>query len=124
VQAWALYLRCGANGAGKSTTIGITFVTGEQISGLGKVKGSEHDLGYRSAAGKNPLYRRGGPRSSLQPVFEKTMDYFWSNQAGYYGYRAVVTAKVRAERYLKRLGLWDKRNEPSRMLSGGIEGAG
>ena len=42
------------------------------------------------------------------------------NQAGYYG----VTKKIaleRAEKYLKQLELWDKRDEPARTLSGGMK---
>jgi len=42
-----------------------------------------------------------------------------TQQAGYYGVK-YRDAKVRAERLLKRLDLWDKRNEQSRLLSGGM----
>jgi len=42
------------------------------------------------------------------------------NQAGYYGINR-KTAYGRAEKYLHRLGLWDKRNDPSRTLSGGLK---
>jgi len=42
------------------------------------------------------------------------------NQAGYYGVPRSL-AKERSEKYLKQLGLWDKRNEPSRSLSGGMK---
>ncbi len=41
-------------------------------------------------------------------------------QAGYYGIPA-RRAQERAEFYLKKLGLWDKRNERARMLSGGMK---
>ena len=42
------------------------------------------------------------------------------NQAGYYGIQRRI-ALERAEKYLKRLALWDRRNENSRNLSGGMK---
>jgi ABC-2 type transport system ATP-binding protein len=51
--------------------------------------------------------------------FEKTFDIV-TTQAGYYGI-PLKLARARAEQYLTQLGLWDKRNEPSRMLSGGMK---
>jgi ABC-2 type transport system ATP-binding protein len=42
------------------------------------------------------------------------------NQAGYYGLNRKVAGE-RAEKYLKKLGLWDKRKVASRMLSGGMK---
>jgi len=41
-------------------------------------------------------------------------------QAGYYGIPA-GKAKENTEKYLRALGLWDKRDSPSRMLSGGMK---
>ncbi|MGB2172674.1 MAG: ATP-binding cassette domain-containing protein, partial [Porticoccaceae bacterium] len=51
--------------------------------------------------------------------FEKPIDILIT-QAGYYGI-PVSVATERAQRYLKLLGLWDKRNVPSRSLSGGMK---
>jgi len=51
--------------------------------------------------------------------FEKALDIV-INQAGYYGLPRELAAE-RAEKYLKALGLWDKRDVPSRMLSGGMK---
>ncbi len=42
------------------------------------------------------------------------------NQAGYYGIPRKV-ALERAEKYLRQLQLWDKHDEPSRALSGGMK---
>jgi ABC-2 type transport system ATP-binding protein len=42
------------------------------------------------------------------------------NQAGYYGVERSIALK-RAEKYLKQLDLWDKRNDAARMLSGGMK---
>lgn len=42
------------------------------------------------------------------------------NQAGYYGVKR-QDALQRAEKYLKQLDLWEKRNEKAMMLSGGMK---
>ena len=42
------------------------------------------------------------------------------NQAGFYGIPRKI-ARVRAEKYLRQLQLWDKRNGPARGLSGGMK---
>src|SRR6202041_3230348 len=42
------------------------------------------------------------------------------NQAGFYGIER-AEARVRAERYLKQLQLWEKRNSAARGLSGGMK---
>ncbi len=52
-------------------------------------------------------------------MFEKVKDIL-TTQAGYYGI-AAKEASERADFYLRKLGLWDKRDEPSRMLSGGMK---
>ncbi|HWK52771.1 MAG TPA: ABC transporter ATP-binding protein, partial [Hyphomicrobiales bacterium] len=41
-------------------------------------------------------------------------------QGGYYGL-PLPLAKQRAEKYLRQLDLWDKHNQPARMLSGGMK---
>ena len=51
--------------------------------------------------------------------FEKVQDILIT-QAGYFGISA-KESKPRAERLLKALGLWDKRNNMSRELSGGMK---
>lgn len=51
--------------------------------------------------------------------FEKTRDILLT-QAGYYGIPLRV-ARERADHYLQALGLWDKRDKPSRALSGGMK---
>ncbi|MCP4011102.1 MAG: ABC transporter ATP-binding protein, partial [Proteobacteria bacterium] len=50
-------------------------------------------------------------------VFEKPWQIV-QQQAGYYGLEGSVAAE-RAEHYLRKLGLWEKRNSVSRTLSGG-----
>jgi ABC-2 type transport system ATP-binding protein len=52
-------------------------------------------------------------------IFEKVYDIVLA-QAGYYGIAPEV-AKPNVEKYLKALGLWEKRNAASRTLSGGMK---
>ena len=51
--------------------------------------------------------------------FEKVQDVVVT-QAGYYGLPKNL-ALERAEKYLRKLGLWEKRNDRSRSLSGGMK---
>lgn len=105
----------GPNGAGKSTTIGILSSLVNKTEGEVQVFG--HDIDTDLLAAKRCIGVV--PQEFNFSQFEKAMDIL-VNQAGYYGI-PLREAKVRAERYLKRLGLWDKRDEPSRMLSGGMK---
>jgi ABC-2 type transport system ATP-binding protein len=105
----------GPNGAGKSTTIGILSTLVNKSSGQVSVFGNDLD---RDPAG---LKRCLGvvPQEFNFNQFEKAFDILVT-QAGYYGIPARL-AKERAEEYLTQLGLWDKRDTPSRMLSGGMK---
>ncbi|MDP3979678.1 MAG: ABC transporter ATP-binding protein [Pseudomonas sp.] len=105
----------GPNGAGKSTTIGILSTLVTKTSGTVNVFG--HDLDKQPAALKRCLGVV--PQEFNFNQFEKVFDIVVT-QAGYYGIPARI-AKERAEQYLKQLGLWDKRNVPSRELSGGMK---
>ena len=105
----------GPNGAGKSTTIGILSTLVNKTGGTVNIFG--HDLDRNPAA----LTRSIGvvPQEFNFNQFEKTFDIVVT-QAGYYGIPAKI-AKERAEKYLTQLGLWDKRDTPSRSLSGGMK---
>jgi ABC-2 type transport system ATP-binding protein len=105
----------GPNGAGKSTTIGIicSLVT----KSAGKVSVFDVDIDQDFAAAKK--YIGIVPQEFNFNQFERPLDIV-INQAGYYGLPAGL-ARQRAERYLKELGLWEKRDVPSRMLSGGMK---
>ncbi|MGE7957808.1 ABC transporter ATP-binding protein [Pseudomonas sp. NPDC089530] len=105
----------GPNGAGKSTTIGILSTLVNKTSGTVNVFG--HDLDREPAALKRCIGVV--PQEFNFNQFEKTFDIVVT-QAGYYGIPAKV-AKERAEQYLTQLGLWDKRDVPSRSLSGGMK---
>ncbi|MCE0463554.1 MULTISPECIES: ABC transporter ATP-binding protein [Pseudomonas] len=105
----------GPNGAGKSTTIGILSTLVNKTSGTVNVFG--HDLDREPAALKRSIGVV--PQEFNFNQFEKTFDIVVT-QAGYYGIPPKI-ANERAERYLTQLGLWDKRDVPSRSLSGGMK---
>jgi ABC-2 type transport system ATP-binding protein len=105
----------GPNGAGKSTTIGILSTLVNKTSGSVNVFG--HDLD--TAPGQLKRCLGVVPQEFNFNQFEKTFDIV-TTQAGYYGIPLKV-ARARAEQYLTQLGLWDKRDVPSRMLSGGMK---
>jgi ABC-2 type transport system ATP-binding protein len=105
----------GPNGAGKSTTIGILSTLVNKTSGTVNIFGN--DLDRQPAALKRSIGVV--PQEFNFNQFEKTFDIVVT-QAGYYGIPAKV-AKERAEKYLTQLGLWDKRDTPSRSLSGGMK---
>ncbi|MCL1623588.1 ABC transporter ATP-binding protein [Moraxella sp. Tifton1] len=105
----------GANGAGKSTMIGI-------ISSLfapteGKVEIFGVDLHKNPSLAKS--YLGVVPQEFNFNQFEKCIDILVT-QAGYYGIKR-AQALPRAEFLLKELGLWDKRDVKSRALSGGMK---
>ena len=105
----------GPNGAGKSTTIGILSTLVNKTSGTVNIFG--HDLDRNPAALKRSIGVV--PQEFNFNQFEKTFDIVVT-QAGYYGIAPKI-AKERAEKYLTQLGLWDKRDTPSRSLSGGMK---
>lgn len=115
VEPGDFFALLGPNGAGKSTTIGI-------ISSL--IKKSQGEV---SIFGKNIEKEYSQAKQALGVVpqefnfnqFEKVIDII-INQGGYYGLPRHV-ARQRAEKYLRELGLWDKRNDVSRLLSGGMK---
>lgn len=105
----------GPNGAGKSTTIGVITSLVNKSQGQVKVYGYDIDTDLEKAKSFIGLV----PQEFNFNQFEPLMNIL-VNQAGYYG----VTRKIaveRAEKYLKQLELWDKRNSPARELSGGMK---
>ncbi|CAB0151671.1 Daunorubicin/doxorubicin resistance ATP-binding protein DrrA [Pseudidiomarina piscicola] len=115
VEEGDFFALLGPNGAGKSTTIGI-------ISSLvNKTEGRVSVFGYDLDTQLVELKRQIGlvPQEFNFNQFE-TVRQIVVNQAGYYGVPRQV-ARERSEHYLKQLGLWDKRDNPARMLSGGMK---
>jgi ABC-2 type transport system ATP-binding protein len=115
VQQGDFFAMLGPNGAGKSTTIGIICSLVSKTAG--KVSVFEVDIDKDFAAAKK--YIGVVPQEFNFNQFEKALDIV-INQAGYYGLPRELAAE-RAEKYLRALGIWDKRDVPSRMLSGGMK---
>ena len=115
IEPGAFYGLLGPNGAGKTTTIGI-------VTGLVKL---EH--GSVRVFGKDIIkdYRFTRSKIGVSPQ-EFTSDWFFSIekllifQAGYYGIPK-REALPRVEEVMKKLGLYEKRNEKIRFLSGGMK---
>jgi len=105
----------GPNGAGKSTTLGIVSSLVNKTSGKISIFGYDIDTDLVMAKTCLGVV----PQEFNFNQFEKVYDILIA-QAGYYGIPAKV-AHIRAEKYLKKLGLWDKRNMASRQLSGGMK---
>jgi len=105
----------GANGAGKSTTIGIVASLVNKTSGSVKVFGCDLDEDPEGVKRHIGLV----PQEFNFNQFENVFDIVVA-QAGYYGIPR-KKALQRAEICLKQLELWDKRGEASRELSGGMK---
>lgn len=105
----------GPNGAGKSTTLGIVSSLVNKTAGKVRVFGYDIDTHLSDAKVNLGVV----PQEFNFGQFEKVFDIV-TTQAGYYGI-PLKEAAVSAEKYLKKLGLWDKRNTPARMLSGGMK---
>ncbi|BEH14872.1 ABC transporter ATP-binding protein [Marinobacter shengliensis] len=115
VQEGDFFALLGPNGAGKSTTLGIVSSLVNKSGGRVKVFG--HDIDTELSAAK--LNLGVVPQEFNFNQFEKVFDIV-TTQAGYYGI-PLKQARISAEKYLRKLGLWDKRDTPSRMLSGGMK---
>lgn len=105
----------GPNGAGKSTSIGVITSLVNKTGGQVKVFGYDIDTDLEKAKSFIGLVPQEFNFSQFEPLMKILV-----NQAGYYG----VTKKLaleRAEKYLRQLELWDKRDEPARTLSGGMK---
>jgi ABC-2 type transport system ATP-binding protein len=105
----------GPNGAGKSSTIGIIASLVTKTAGKVKIFDIDTDDNF-------PEAKRLLGVVSLEinfNNFEKVMDIV-TTQAGFYGI-PLKEAKVKTEITLKRLGLWEKRNDQARTLSGGFK---
>ena len=105
----------GPNGAGKSTTISIVNSLTLKTSGDVFIFG--HNLDENPSLAKS--YIGVVPQEFNFNIFEKIKNIL-IDQAGYYGIPRVEAIK-RAEKYLKLLELWDKRDTPARSLSGGMK---
>ena len=115
VEEGDFFALLGPNGAGKSTTIGVISTLVKQTSGTVSVFGKD----VATHVYETKLDLGIVPQEVNFSLFEKVMDIVMT-QAGYYGLPRAL-ARERTEKYLKKLGLWDKRNNRARMLSGGMK---
>lgn len=115
VEQGDFFALLGPNGAGKSTTIGVISTLVTKTSGSVEVFGKnvENNI-YETKLDLGIV-----PQEVNFSQFEKVRDIVMT-QAGYYGLPRRL-ASERTEKYLRKLGLWDKRADRSRTLSGGMK---
>ena len=105
----------GPNGAGKSSTIGIIGSLVNKTSGNVKIFDVDIDKNFPEAKRMLGVVAQevnfGG--------FEKVLDIVVT-QGGYYGI-PLKEGLIKAESVMRRLGLWDKRRDQARTLSGGYK---
>jgi ABC-2 type transport system ATP-binding protein len=105
----------GPNGAGKTTLIGIVSGLANKSGGEASVFGLDIDRDRDRSKSLIGLV----PQEINFNIFEKPVNILVT-QAGYYGIPR-AEAIPRARKYLKLLGLWDKRGAAARTLSGGMK---
>ena len=115
VEKGDFFALLGPNGAGKSTTIGIISSLVTKTSG--EVRILDIDIDENHSLAKKKLGVVGQEVNFNQ--FEKVGDII-RNQAGYYGL-SFKQARDNAKYYMRKLDIWDKRNEQARKLSGGMK---
>lgn len=115
VEQGDFFALLGPNGAGKSTTIGVISTLVNKTGGSVEVFGRNVD----THVFETKLDFGVVPQEVNFSQFEKVKDIVLT-QAGYYGLPRAL-ANERCEKYLRKLGLWEKRNDQSRSLSGGMK---
>ena len=115
VEAGDFYALLGPNGAGKTTAIGIISSLVNKSGGEVEIFG--HNLDTEQEAAKAFL---GIVPQEINLNLWETVGNIVVNQAGYYGIGGKL-ARERAEKYLRELRLWDRRNDTARSLSGGMK---
>ena len=115
IQHGDFFALLGPNGAGKSTTIGIITSLIKKTSGDISIYGIDIDKNFVKAKTYIGLVPQEINFNTFEPISE-----IITNQAGYYGVTRNI-ATPEAEMLLKKLDLWDKKDQFSRNLSGGMQ---
>ncbi len=115
VEAGDFYALLGPNGAGKTTAIGI--ITSLVNKSAGEVEIFGHNIDTELEAAKQCIGLV--PQEVNMNLWERVHNVVL-NQAGYYGLDRKL-AHERTEKYLRKLRLWEKRNDSARSLSGGMK---
>ena len=115
VEQGDFFALLGPNGAGKSTTIGVISTLINRSAGEVEV----FDRNVDTNVYETKLDLGVVPQEINFNLFERVEDIVIT-QAGYYGLPRSL-AKERSDKYLRQLGLWDKRRDRSRSLSGGMK---
>ncbi|WWP01586.1 MAG: ABC transporter ATP-binding protein [Candidatus Dasytiphilus stammeri] len=115
VSSGDFYALLGHNGAGKTTILGIISSLINPTTGRIKIFG--YDLQDEMVNAKRLLGLV--PQEFNFNQFENVLQII-VNQAGYYGIKK-TDAIIKAKTYLTELGLWDKRYQSARLLSGGMK---
>ena len=115
VQEGEFFGLLGPNGAGKSTTIGIVTSLVNKTAGSIRCFGVDLDRDPAGAKQQIGLVPQEFNFNQFEPPQQIVMQ-----QAGYYGIRRPM-ARQRTEKYLRKMGLWEKRSTSARMLSGGMK---
>ena len=105
----------GPNGAGKSTTIGIITSLIKKTSGDVRIYGIDIDKNFVKAKTYIGLVPQEINFNTFEPINEIII-----NQAGYYGVPRSI-AVCEAEKLLRKFDLWNKKDQFSRKLSGGMQ---
>ncbi|MBC6413884.1 MAG: ABC transporter ATP-binding protein [Chromatiales bacterium] len=105
----------GPNGAGKSTTIGVITSLIKKTAGKVHIYGLDIDTHFTKAKKYIGLVPQEFSFNQFEPVIEILI-----NQAGYYGVPPRKAQRY-AREYLQKLGLWEKRDQEARNLSGGMK---
>ena len=115
VKTGDFFALLGANGAGKSTTLGLITTLLTKTSGTIKINGYDLDKQTEDAKACLGLV----PQEFNLNIFE-TCEAILYSQAGYYGISR-NRAQPNIEFLLNQLGLWEKRHTIVRQLSGGMK---